>query len=385
MEKESFRQKISKMKISLTELTIMIMILAFSCLIIMPSIIKCINNKDKSKCEHHIYRMLGILSDGLIEEEESGDAYWHDLIKNGNYRKLIASLNEKADYSASHSASEYYIETGDNSLSIRCKKHPDMSEKTIKFSLMQNVNVEMFSGEEDKRQILYLDVSGPNTYYEGYSLDNDNLSKMVFRGREVDKVIDNLRVTAVYTDGTSEELPLNRYTVMTTELDMRQTGQKTLTVTADVNYMWSNSMSTVFTLNVISRDEMMPLVINSRTNGRYELASRSWKEFTEEASEEEYGKKFGASIVRYNSGYYYYPDGFIIINADANDDMFNAARNTENMDTPADYVKFDARSVSDDEDDADIGSVKIENDEIYIRQGEEKDSWIRVDCKIKKY
>ncbi len=52
-------------------------------------------------------------------------------------------------------------------------------------------------------------------------LDENNPTKMVFIGREVDKVIKNLTVTAVYAGGAREELPRSKYTVTADKLNMK--------------------------------------------------------------------------------------------------------------------------------------------------------------------
>lgn len=371
-------------KIKWADIAVSAFVLVFVCILVMPAITKCIINKDKKQCEYHIYKMIWILSDGLVEEEGSEDAYWHDLIKSGNYSKVVRSLHEKTADRANHSASDYYIEAGDNKLTIRCKKHPDISEKTIKFSLMQNVNVEMFSGNQDMRQARSIEVSGPNTYYIGHSLDDNDPVKMVFKGREVDKVINNLNVTVLYTDGTEEKLPPSRYTVMASELNMNKTGQTLLSVNADVNFMWGSSKSASFVINVINRDKMVPLVLNDGDFGMYEIESRDWSDFVSEAAENTYGKTFDAAIVRYEGGYYYFPDGFSVINTVAADNMFDSARDIVNTDNAAYNIEIDTQSVND-ENNARTGSVKIEDERIYIRDGQTDKGWIEVRCKIKKY
>ena len=39
-----------------------------------------------------------------------------------------------------------------------------------------------------------------------------------------------------------------------------------------------------------------------------------WNDFVTEAAQEDGKKSFGASIIRYNGNYYYYPDGLTIVN-----------------------------------------------------------------------
>ena len=222
-------------------------------------------------------------------------------------------------------------------------------------------------------------------------LDENNPTKMVFIGREVDKVIKNLTVTAVYAGGAREELPRSKYTVTADKLNMKKSGQTHLTVKSNSSSLWDNSAYAQFVIDVVGDDDIAPLIVDSGTNGRFELASWEWNDFVTEAAQEEGKKSFGASIIRYNGNYYYYPDGLTIVNDNKNNNMFKFALDVDDETKPAYYIQFDTSSVVINDNDSKIhnGSVKIENDLIYIWQeksSKELDTgWIRVYCDLKKY
>lgn len=361
-------------------------------LIVIPSIIQCAVNRGKAKCENHMYDMLNFLSEEINYEAEYGGSYWHDLIRNGNYQKLVTALTNKTGAGREFPSYNYYIKTDTDTLSIVCKKHKDIAEKSISFSLMQNVNVEVPERPQISERIAYLKVSGPDTYYEMDSLDGSNPSKMVFKGMEIDDVINNLTVTAVYYGGISEQLERSKYTVFAEELDMSRPGQTKLIIKSNSTSVWDNSSYITFIIDVIGSDDVAPLIVDSGIYGRYKLAAWEWNDYVEEAALEPEGKMFGASIVRYNGEYYYYPDGMYIDNSNKNSNPFKYALDTENNKDKAYYIEFDTNSVIIDgqgEDKVHDGSLKTENDLVYIWQEEpskELDKgWIRVYCELEKY
>ena len=374
------------------DVTVTVVVLTLVCLVIVPSVVTCVINRNKAACEHHMYKILSVLSDELNKEAENGGTYWHDLIINGNYQKLIASLNDKTGESGKYPSSNYYIRTGDEKLSIICKKHKDISEKEIRFSLMKDVNVDVAQRPQIGGQIAYLTVSGPDTYYQNDSLDSSNPSKLQFSGREVDRIIQNLKVCAVYVGGAREELPRSRYTVTTDKLDMTKPGQTHLIIKSNPTSLWDNSAYVPFVIDVIGRDDVAPLIVDGGINGKYELAAWDWSDFVDEASLENGGKEFGASIIRYNGNYYYYPNGLHIVNSNKNNNPFKFALDTEDEKKPAYYIEFDTTSVilnNADEEKVHNGSLKVENELVYIWQEtsakELPQGWIRVYCELKKY
>ena len=148
---------------------------------------------------------------------------------------------KRTGLSKKYPSTNYYIRTGEEKLALMCKKHKDISDKEIKFALMKDVSVEVAEKPQIGEKIAYLTVSGPDTYYEDDMLDENNPTKMVFIGREVDKVIKNLTVTAVYAGGAREELPRSKYTVTADKLNMKKSGQTHLTVKSNSSSLWDNS------------------------------------------------------------------------------------------------------------------------------------------------
>ena len=86
-------------KIKPVEFGVGAVIIVLSCVVIVPSLVQCVINRNKAKCSVHMSIMLNMLSDELTDEMKTGETYWHDLIQNGNYQKLISSLNEKTGLS----------------------------------------------------------------------------------------------------------------------------------------------------------------------------------------------------------------------------------------------------------------------------------------------
>lgn len=384
--------KIKSIKITAVDLTVLIVVLVLSCVVILPSLFQCVDNRNKTKCSEHIYEMLGIMSDELTNETKNEETYWNDLIKNGNYQKLVRVLNDKTGESKKYPSSNYYIKASDEKISIFCKDHKDMPEKSIQLSLLQDVSVEVAEQKQIGEKIVYLSVSGLDTYYEGEALDANNPSKMMFKGTEPDKAIQNLTVTAVYTGGVKEVLPRSRYTLSSKKIDMTKSGQASIVVKSDSRSLWDNSAYARFVVDIIGSNDVAPLIVDGGISGRYKLASWEWNDYVAEADEEDMGKVFGASIITYNGSYYYYPDGFKIINNNKNNSPFEFAIDIEEGENPAYYIEFDVNSIirnEDDEKDVHNGSIKVENNLIYIWQEEKSreldEGWIRVYCGLKKY
>lgn len=392
LKKIDLKSMISKIKITPVEACVVAVVLILASLVVVPSLVQCGVNKGKARCSSHMYKMLHVISDELYDEINTGGTYWRDLINSGNYQKLITSINDKTDDGEDFPSSDYYIRTGADTLTIVCKKHKDVSEREIKFSRMQNVEVQINERPQIGEEILYLKVNGPDTYFQNESLDYANPTKMVFEGREVDKAIQNLTVTAVYAGGAREVLPRSSYTITTDKLDMSKPGQTKLIVKLNSNSIWDNSAAVPFIIDIIGADDVAPLIINAGLNGKFELASWEWSDYVYEASLEPSGKTFGASIIRYNGEYYYYTDGMTIINAYENTSPMEYALDSEDSTKQAYYIKFDTDSViltQNDERKIHNGSVKAENDLVYIWQEAssktEAPGWIRVYCDLTKY
>ncbi len=242
---------LKKLKLTRTEIIIVFAVTFMSCMIVIPSLLKCIVNKGRGACENHIYKIMHVLSDELAEEEQSGGTYWHDIINRGDYRRLLDYANAKTGESKKFPSSDYYAKADGSSLTIYCKKHPNMPEKTLKFASMPNVSPG--TAQPDGRQILFLSVDVPDRYYVNQSLDKTNPKKMVFRGYEADEFIKNIEVTAVYTDRTTEILPRGCYSVLTKELDMSKAGAQTMVIKTSLNRLWAGSVSATFEIDVHDR------------------------------------------------------------------------------------------------------------------------------------
>ena len=385
-------KRIASVRLKGSDVLVTVIITILSCLIIVPSIVQCAENREKAACEKHMYRMLTVINDALMRETEEGGIYWQSLIMDGNYQKLLSSANDKTGESGKYPASDYYIRAGEEKLSIICKRHKDISEKEINLTAIHNADVSAVEKPMIDEKIAFLVVSGPDTYYVGDSLDEVYNNKMHFRGREVDDVIQNLRVTAVYIGGAAEELPRGHYTVTASELDMSKAGQTELIIKSNPTSIWDNSSYAPFVIDVIGEDDMAPLIVDGGINGRYELAQWDWSDFVSEAATMPDGEMFGASIIRYNGKYYYYPDGLRIINTNDNTNPFDYALDADDETQPAYYIEFDQDSVilnSFDEKKIHAGSLKVENGLIYIWQDDASkelpEGWIRVYCELNKY
>ena len=381
--------QIKKIKIKPADVAVTAIVLLLVCLVVVPSLVRCVINLHTTECQQHMNKMMDALSISIQEEPNGG--YMHTLIADGDYGKLVEALNTAAEDDSKFSPLDYYITTGYDSLLIKCGKHTDADGKSLRFSLLKNVKVNVARKPRLTMPIAYLSVSGTDTYDLDYALDSTRPSKMKFSGMETDGVIDNLKVIAVYAGGASEKLNRNQYTVTAQELDMTRKGETKLSVRANRTSLWNNSAYAGFTISVTERPDER-LVVDAGDSGKYELAAWDWQDFVYEASLEDGSKTFGASIVRYNGKYYYYPNGMRIINDRSNTNPFDFAFDTDDESKSAHCIEFDTDSVILTESDGDKihnGSVMAEDELVYIWQDTAaKDlpaGWIRVYCELKKY
>lgn len=380
-------------KIKVGEVCIVLVVFLLAGIVIVPSLVRCASNSDKTKCSEHMSVLINELSVILAKEETTGDTYFHDLISCGNYQKLIGAVSDRVGMGKRFPSSDYYIIPGDETLTLMCRKHSDISTKTVRFSLMKEVNnVEIAEKPQISERILYLTVSGPDTYYEGDALDSAHPDKMVFRGREVDDVINNLTVTAIYEGGVQKTLDRSQYTVTADNLNMSKSGQARLTVKSNSLSLWDNSAYAAFIISIIGEDDVAPLIVDGGDEGKFELAAWSWSDYLEEAAGEDGGKDFDASIIRYEGIYYYYPDGLHITNSNKNDNPLIYALDVDDHSKAAYCIRFYNDTPVDkntEENTLHAGNVKVENELIYIWQeqpSKELDKgWIRVYCELSKY
>ena len=359
-----------------------------ACIVIIPSIVSCIENNAITNCRTHIYRINIALNEMLRIETAQGGDYLQRTIEEGDMNTVISLVNSVTPDRAKFNESDYYIVRNDDKLEIRCKKHDNIKNIGTLLSSVPGISTD-FSAHATDGKIVLITVSGPSKYRVNEAFDASDLTKMKFTGDEVNYLINNLTVTAQYLDGSSAQLGRGDYTITCDELDMGVPGSYVLNVRAKSKSVWSNFAYATFVLDVYGEDDAAPFIIEVQNAGRYELAAQDWAEFVTEAKENG-GAAFGASIVRWNGKYYYYPDGFTIDISKPDTDPFLYAHETNGGEKNAYYIEFDMDSIIINQNDKPHnGSVRVENDLVYIWQ--EKPSkelpagWIRVDCEIQKY
>ena len=361
-------------------------------IIIIPSLIVCGENRTKNDCMKHMYRLRTAITEEIEREAENGGSYWQSMILNGNYKRLLEAANNKTTDGDKHPASDYYIHISDNRLEIICKKHRDVSIGELNLSSIPNVSLDVAEPGMIGDDIIYITVSGPDTYYVNEPLDINEPDKTVYYGNDLDALLGNLTVTAVYSGGYSAELAREDYSIYSEPLDITKPGETRLIIKTNSNSVWDSSVYGSFRLDIIGSDDIPPLIVDAGINGKYELAAWDWKDFVAEAAEENGGKEFDASIIRQGDKYYYYPDGLYIDNSKPNTTSLEYAFDTDGSGNIAYSIPFDTESVilsSSDGDKIHNGSVKAEEGRVYIWQDEkskELDSgWIRVYCELRRY
>ncbi len=84
-----FRQSAQKFKkIKPVEFGVGAVVIVLSCVVIVPSLVQCVINRNKAKCSVHMSIMLNMLSDELTDEMKTGETYWHDLIQKRKLSKI---------------------------------------------------------------------------------------------------------------------------------------------------------------------------------------------------------------------------------------------------------------------------------------------------------
>lgn len=361
-------------------------------IILIPSLIVCDENRQKNDCMKHMYRIRTAITDELEREAETGSSYWHSMIKNGNYKRLLEAANNKTPDGDMLPASDYYMQISDNKMQIICKKHRDVSIGELNLSSLGTASIQVEERGMTGDDIVYITVSGPDTYYENEILDPQNPDKTLFYGNDLDALLSNLTVTAVYSGGNSTVLDREDYSIYSEPLDITKSGQTRLVIKTNSNSVWDNSAYAVFRLEVIGEDDIAPLIIDAGINGKYKLSAWDWNDFVAEAAAEKDGKAFDASIIRQGDKYYYYPDGLYIDNSKPNTNALEYAYDTNRSGNRAYCIQFDTKSVilnSSDTNKIHNGSVRAEDGRVYIwqdvRSKELDRGWIRVYCEVRKY
>ncbi|MCH5154959.1 MAG: hypothetical protein J1F71_07085 [Clostridiales bacterium] len=356
--------------------------------IIVPPILRCANNNSEMNCRSHIFELNVALEKMLKAEVEEGGDYIQRMIEEGNSGAVINRISGITSDNDKFNASDYYFTRSSDRVEIRCRKHEKATGFGTILSSIPNIRTN-FTDFADEEKIVLLTAKGPNKYNINDVLDASDTAKRIFRGDEINKLINNLTVTAHYMDGSSKTLGRGDYTVTCGVLDMGIAGKNVLTVRTKSKSLWNDAAYTRFILYVIDKNDIGPLIIEVQNVGKYELAAWEWKDFVAEA-EEIGGETFGASIVLWDGKYYYYPDGFTIEAGKPNTDPFVYAYDTDSSEKGAYCIEFDTDSIIVDKNDKPHnGSVRAEKDLIYIWQ--EKPSkelpagWIRVYCDLQKY
>lgn len=367
-------------------------VLVLAGIIIVPSLIVCGENRQKNDCMKHMYRLRTAITEEIEREAENGGSYWQSMILNGNYKRLLEAANNKTIDGDAHPASDYYIHISDNKLQLICKKHKDVSIGELNLSSIPNVSLDVAEQGMTGDNIICITVSGPDTYYVNEPLDTNDPEKTIYYGNDLDAVLSNLTVTAIYSGGYRAELAREDYSIYSEPLDITKPGETSLIIKTNSNSVWQNSVYAGFRINVIGADDIPPLIIDAGINGKYELAAWDWKDFVAEAAAEKDGKEFDASIIRQGDKYYYYPDGLYIDNKNPNTTSFDYALDADGSGEKAYCIPFDTESVILNSSDAakiHNGSVRAEDGRVYIWQDEKSREldrgWIRVYCEIKKY
>lgn len=130
-------------------------------------------------------------------------------------------------------------------------------------------------------------------------------------------------------------------------------------------------------------------IIDSGAGGRYCVSAWNWEDYVAGATAED-GKVYSASVVYYDNVYYYYPDGFKVVNSAVNSNPFRYAVNPDNTRQEAYCIPVDTSSVINGRfsTGSHEGSLMVENSEVYIWQMRpsktQSKGWIKVECETKK-
>lgn len=127
-------------KINWSEAAVTAVIIILIGFIIIPSVNKCIINGNKNKCSSKMYLLITQLSNHLAEEPDGGE--WHDMILNGHSDEALEILADevKENKNWNIKSSDYYFEINGNELILRCKKHKDITDRSILLANVEDDN-----------------------------------------------------------------------------------------------------------------------------------------------------------------------------------------------------------------------------------------------------
>lgn len=364
-----------------------IIVLVIAGFAFIPSISKSIDNGSQKKCNSTSQLLLNTLSDKLNGTEEN--KLWYDLCYEQNSNRLLASLKE-ASGDEDLDISDYYVKFSASSVTILCKKHTDMLDKTL--TIPDNLitdNEEYVKPASDI--VVSITASGRDTYFQNSSLDKTDKEKKVFTNSDdTNELFPEIYVTAHFAGGGKRRLDKSEYKILVGELDMSKP-QKTVLKIIYTKTAWPNDIFTNFNIDIIKNNSRPPLIVDGGNDGRYELAAWDWTNYVADAVGSPDGYMgFGASIVYFEGSYYYYPDGFIILSNNKNNGSLLGALNIDDTKKTAYCIEFDLDSPVYSNSIAQTivhnGSLRLDNGLVYIWQdkpSKELDrGWIRVYCEM---
>ncbi len=130
-------------------------------------------------------------------------------------------------------------------------------------------------------------------------------------------------------------------------------------------------------------------IIDAGQQGKYCVSAWEWADYVAGATAED-GKIYPAAVVHYDGMYYYYPDGFKVINTAANTNPFRYAVDPDSTRQAAYCIPVDTSSVMSGRfsSNSHEGSLMAENEEVYIWQTRpskaQSKGWIKIECETKK-
>lgn len=130
-------------------------------------------------------------------------------------------------------------------------------------------------------------------------------------------------------------------------------------------------------------------VIDFGSEGKYCVSAWNWEDYVAGATAED-GKEYSASVIYYDNVYYYYPDGFKVMNSRVNSNPFRYAVDPDNTRQAAYCIPVDTSSVISGRfsTGSHEGSLMAEDGELYIWQTRpsklQSKGWIKIECETKK-
>ena len=378
----------------ISEAAVCAVVLAILLTILIPTIARCIENGDINKYRSRIETLTSALNSAVASDNNAKK--WLDLIQAKNSRKLFEELTASlgANKSAGIDPSEYYLQSSNGSIYVKCTKYPDID--SYKLNLPGGFTMPSAAPSEGDFSD-HLHVIGVRTYMQNESINPSNPEQMRFSAQDnLKEIFSDLSVELHNVGGLGKKvLSPDEYTLSTEGFDMSVPGTKRLKLSYKTNSVWNKTMYADFTFEVLKRTKCPPLVISFGDKGSYELAAWDWTDYIAEASQNEgLSKDFDASIVHFENKYYYYPDGFNIDSRRSNTSPDNSAADIDDPTRAAYRLEFKPNIIIGSKEDAEEmksaehGALMLEEGQVYIWQTEaskELDAgWIRVYCELKK-